>query len=55
MFIFILALILLVPLALAPAMIDEIFSPDDLYLMGISLGNSEEEVVYCCELDYLPT
>lgn len=40
MFLFILFLILLAPLTLFPGLIHEIFSPDELYAMGIRLENS---------------
>jgi hypothetical protein len=40
MLLFILALILLIPVALLPGLIHEIFSADELHSMGIHLENS---------------
>ena len=40
MFLFILSLILLIPLALLPGLIHETFSQDELNAMGIRLENS---------------
>lgn len=37
MFLFILTIILLIPVALLPGLIDEIFSQDELHQMGIYL------------------
>lgn len=40
MFLFILSLFLLIPLAFLPGLIDVIFSQEELYAMGIRLENS---------------
>jgi hypothetical protein len=40
MFLLILSLILLVPLALLPGLINELYSQDELHAMGIHLENS---------------
>jgi len=40
MLLFILSLIFLVPVALLPGLVDEFFSQEELYAMGIRLENS---------------